>query len=126
MTDLIYKLYDECLTAGMLPEEFWNCTHYDIIAYLRARNAARKSELKSQAKLLYNISLNIGSCVNGKKIPYNSLFPNLKEEENVAQDWRVQKEIVKKFATKYNLKKKLEREAQNDARRVECQNICSE
>lgn len=116
MTDLIYKLYDECLAAGMLPDQFWNCTHYDIIAYLQARNKARRDELKEQAKLLYNISLNIGSCFNGKLISYEKLFPKLTDPEdtNKAQSWQTQKEIVKKFAEKYNAKKKLEREARSD------------
>lgn len=119
MTDLIYKLYDECLCAGMLPDQFWNCTHYDIIAFLKARNKASKNDLKAQAKMLYNISLNIGSCVNGKKIPYNKLFPNLYDEsDNETQSWQAQKEIVRKFAEKYNLKKKLQREARNDAGRT--------
>lgn len=119
MTDLIYKLYDECLQAGMLPDQFWNCTHYDIVAFLRARNKQTKNNLKAQAKLLYNISLNIGSCVNGHKIPYDRLFPNLKDEEDSnTQSWQAQKEIVKKFAESYNLKKRLEREARNDAGRA--------
>lgn len=127
MTDLIYKLYDECLVAGMMPEHFWNSTHYDIIAFLQARNKASRNELKAQAKLLYNISLNIGSCVNGKQISYNKLFPSLREEEDKAtQPWQAQKEIVRKFAEKYNLKKKLEREALNDAGRTQCQDNRSE
>lgn len=127
MTDLIYKLYDECLVAGMMPEQFWNSTHYDIISFLQARNKATKNELKAQAKMLYNISLNIGSCVNGKTISYNKLFPSLREEEsNQTQPWQAQKETVRKFAEKYNLKKKLEREAKNDAGRTQCQDNSSE
>ena len=119
MTDLIYKLYDECLTAGMLPEQFWNCTHYDIIAFLRAKNKSNRDNLKAQAKMLYNISISIGYAVNGKTLPYNKLFPNLKDDEDsVTQSWQEQKEIVKKFAQKYNLKKKLEREARDDTRRT--------
>lgn len=119
MTDLIYKLYDECLEAGMLPDQFWNCTHYDIVAYLQAKNKQTKNDLKIQSRLLYNISLNIGSCVNGHKIPYEKLFPYLKDESDTnTQTWQTQKEIVRKFAEKYNLKKKLEREARNDAGRT--------
>lgn len=126
MTDLIYALYDECLQAGMMPEQFWNCTHYDIIAYLQAKNRAKRLELKEQSRMLYNISLSIGSFVNGKKIPYNTLFPQLKDTEPAIQDWRTQKEIVMRFAEKYNLKKKMEREARNDARGIERQDNRSE
>lgn len=116
MTELIYKLYDECLAFGMLPDQFWNCTHYDIIAYLQAKNKAKKEDLKEQTRILYNISLNIGSCFGGKTIAYEKLFPALSDpaDTNKVQSWQTQKEIVKKFAEQYNARKKLEREARRD------------
>lgn len=121
MTDLIYALYDECLEAGMLPEQFWNCTHYDIVAYLKAHNKALKYEMKRNSKMLFNIGILVGHTVNGKTIEYKKLFPNLfdpKEDEQPAQTWQQQKQIMLLKARQYNEKKRREREALNDTGRT--------
>ena len=93
-----------------MPSEFWDCTHYDIIAFIRARNAKLKDDIRTQANLHYQISLNIVSGFGGKVIPFNQLFPKLAEESSV-QTWQKQKEIVRRFAEKFNARKKNKKEA---------------
>ena len=94
----------------MMPSEFWNCTHYDIISYIKARNARMRDDIKTQANLQYQISLNIVSGFGGKIISFNQLFPKLAEDSSV-QSWQKQKEIVRKFAERFNARKKNKKEA---------------
>ena len=93
-----------------MPSEFWNCTHYDIISYIKARNARMRDDIKTQANLQYQISLNIVSGFGGKIISFNQLFPKLAEDSSV-QSWQKQKEIVRKFAERFNARKKNKKEA---------------
>lgn len=103
-------MYDECLKLGMMPSEFWDCTHYDIISFIRARNAKLKDDIKVQANIQYQVSLNIISGFGGKIISFNQLFPKLAEDSSV-QTWQKQKEIVSRFAERFNARKRKQKEA---------------